>query len=74
MEVVTGLVSSFFLISINVFLCVVGGRRFRYLEERIRILEERPIQPPTYANPQYTYAYPQATAPSYQDPQVISRV
>jgi hypothetical protein len=74
MEAVTGIVSSLFLISMNVLLCVVGGRRFRFLEERIRILEERPVQLPTYATPQYTYAYPQATAPSYQDPQVISRV
>lgn len=77
MEAVTGLVSSLFLISVNVAFCVIVGRRFRFLEERVRILEERPLaqaQIPPYANPQYTYAYPQASAPSYQDPQVISRV
>jgi len=77
MEAVTGLVSSLFLISVNVAFCVVVGRRFRFLEERVRILEERPVaqaQVPAYVNPQYTYAYPQATAPYYQDPQGISRV
>lgn len=78
MEAITGLVSSLFLISINVAFCVVTGRRFRFLEERVRILEERAIpqvQPPIYQNPQYTYAYPQPTAPYYgQDPQAISRV
>lgn len=76
MEPILGTISTAILISINIAYCWIGGRRLRLLEQRIQMLEERPLpQMPIYTNPQYTYTYPQPSAPYYsQDPQGISRV
>ncbi len=76
----TAVVTTGLILLANVLYCIVGSKRIRLLEARMRTLEEKqdtlsvsvtPPQQTTYTNPQYyppvyTYAQqPQPTAPTY---------